>query len=574
MKKIFINYLSNIFLLVIGFSGIIIVNFATHGRYKYLFLLIPLVCILAAVLYVRQILILKETLNEFTRRWGKRVDRKRNFHNIRHAFDYIKSQKDFYLDDQTWSDLTMDEVFSIVDRTLTSPGEEILYSILKTPIFDEEILKNRDKIISVFEKNIESRESLALELIKINKKDKVDIPSLLWKDIDMDLRWKPICKVLSIIPYIVPVIILLAFKDIRVMIATYIVLIIINILIHIKLNNKIYMYSSSIGYLNNLICASNKISKLDIKELRDYKEILNQCLKPVKSISKKAYQVNRIEGTGNAFTELFYMISLIKENEFFSCIKVINNHKKDLKKIYISIGELDAFLSIASYRCSLNNYCNPQFTSRSKYFSAEDIIHPLLEKAVPNSISMDSKGIILTGSNMSGKSTFLRTIGVNTVLAQSIYTVTASSYHSGFFKVMTSISPEDNIMIGKSYYFREAEAILRIIREKRDNYNILCVIDEVFRGTNPIERVNASIEILNYFQRNDILAIVATHDMELAEELKDKYGLYYFIENINEQGMIFDYKLRNGICKSRNAVKLLKILHYPKEIIGKIDGNV
>lgn len=574
LKNGLINSLSNIFTLIIGFSGIIIINLGIHSSYEHLFLLIPLVCILAILLYVKRILILKEKLNDFIRKWGKRVQRKRNFHNIRNVFDYIRCENDFYLDDQTWSDLTMDEVFSLVDRTLTSPGEEVLYKILKTPMFDEMILKNRNKIISLFEKDEKPREILAMELIKINKKDKIDIPALLWEDIDVDLRLKPICRILSIMPYIIPLIIVFVFRDVRVMIGIYIFCMAVNISVHIKLKNKIYMYASSIGYLNNLIYISNKISKLDVEELKSYKEAFKQCIKPVRGISKKAYQVDRIEGTANAFTELYYMISLIKENQFFSCIKIIKEHHEDLKKLYISIGELDAFLSIASYRCSLDNYCNPQFTNKDRYFSAEDIIHPLIEKAVSNSITMDNKGIILTGSNMSGKSTFLRTIGVNAILAQSIYTVVASNCTSSFFKIMTSISPEDNIMIGKSYYFREAEAILRIIKEKNNNHSILCIIDEVFRGTNPIERVNASIEILNYFQRSNILVIVATHDMELADELKNKYGLYYFIEDINNQKMIFDYKLREGICRSKNAVKLLKILDYPKEIIEKIDKHI
>ncbi len=574
LKKRFINSLSNIFTLIIAFAGIIIINFGIYISYKYLSLLIPLVCLLLILLYVKRILILKETFKNFISKWGKRVQRKRNFNNIRGLFNYIRSENDFYLDDQTWSDLTMDEVFSLMDRTVTSPGEEVLYKILRIPIFDEMILKDRNKIISLFEKDKKSREMLVVELIKINRRDKIDIPELLWEDIDVDLRLKPICRILSIMPYMISLIIIFAFRDIKVMIGIYILFMAINILVHTKLKNKIYMYASSIGYLNNLIYISNKISKLDVEELKGYKETFKQCIKSVRAISKKAYQVERIEGTADALTELFYMISLIKENQFFSCIKIIREHQEDLKKIYISIGELDAFLSIASYRFSLNNYCNPNFTNKSRYVSAEDIIHPILEKAVSNSITMDNKGIILTGSNMSGKSTFLRTIGVNAILAQSIYTVIASNYITSFFNIMTSISPKDNIISGKSYYFREAEAILKIIQEKNDNYSTLCVIDEVFRGTNPIERVNASIEILNYFEKNNILAIVATHDMELADELKYKYDLFYFMEDINKQEMIFDYKLREGVCRSGNAVKLLRMLDYPKEIIEKINKHI
>lgn len=575
MNEGLINSLSNIFILIIAFAAIIIIVLGININYSYVLLFIPLAFVMIILMYVKRRLILKDMLNKFIEKWGKKVDKKRNFHNIRSLFDYTscENKDDFYLDDQTWNDLTMDEVYSLIDRTLTSPGEEVLYKILRRPVFNETILKDRNKIISLFEKDKAAREILAMKLIKINKKDRIDVPALLWEDMDVNLILKPICKILSIMPYIVPFAILI-FRDIKVMLVLYIFFIGINISVHIKLKEKIYMYASSIGYLNNLISISDRISKLDIEGLKSYKEIFKQCVKSVRSISKKASQVDRIEGVADPSIELFYMIFLIKENEFFSCIKVIKKHREDLKKLYIAIGEVDAFLSIASYRYSLNNYCNPKFINENRYFNAEDMRHPLLEKAVPNSIAIHNKGIILTGSNMSGKSTFLRTIGVNAILAQTIYTVIASNYTTSFFKIMTSISPEDNLMSGKSYYFREAEAILRIIQEKRDNYTILSVIDEVFRGTNPVERINASIEILNYFQRNNVLAVVATHDMELTEELKNKYDLFYFIEDINDEGMIFDYRLREGVCRSKNAVKLLKILNYPETIIENIDKRI
>ena len=240
----------------------------------------------------------------------------------------------------------------------------------------------------------------------------------------------------------------------------------------------------------------------------------------------------------------------------------------------MTIGEIDALLSVASYKNGLKSYSYPQFIDEGKYFQVKDIVHPLIEEAVANSVFMDNSGIVLTGSNMSGKSTFLRTIGVNAVLAQSIYLTTASFYKASFFKVMSSISPEDNIMGGKSYYFREAEALLRIIDEGAEDYPLLCIIDEIFRGTNPIERINASVEILNYLEKSNGLAIVATHDLELCEMVKEKFQMFYFCEDINEEGLSFDYKLKSGVCKTRNAVKLLKYLDYPEEIIESTNKRI
>lgn len=303
--------------------------------------------------------------------------------------------------------------------------------------------------------------------------------------------------------------------------------------------------------------------------------MLGQLSKKVFLIAKRSIGVGRIEGMDQTgIMEILYAVLLFEENQFFSCINLIKKYQEDLKKIYVTIGEIDALLSIGAYRQGLKNYFHPEFTDEDRYLEAKDLVHPLIDEAVSNSISIKDKGIILTGSNMSGKSTFLRTIGVNAVLAQSIYITTASYYKASFFKIMTSISPEDNIMGGKSYYFREAEALLRIIEEGGEDYSLLCIIDEIFRGTNPVERINASIEILRYLEVHNSLAVVATHDIELTDMLKDKYNLFYFTEDIDKEGMIFDYKLKEGVCRTRNAVKLLKFLNYPKEIIERTNRRI
>lgn len=193
--------------------------------------------------------------------------------------------------------------------------------------------------------------------------------------------------------------------------------------------------------------------------------------------------------------------------------------------------------------------------------------HPLIKDAVPNSIEINESGIIITGSNMSGKSTFLRTFGVNVLFSQTICTCLCEKYEGSFFKVITSISPDDNIMGGKSYYMAEAEAILRIIKNCDGENPSLCIIDEIFRGTNPVERISAACEILDYLPEHFATAIVATHDIELADMVKHHYDCYYFTEDVGKEGLEFDYKIKKGIIKTRNAIKLLKFLGYPEEIV-------
>lgn len=174
---------------------------------------------------------------------------------------------------------------------------------------------------------------------------------------------------------------------------------------------------------------------------------------------------------------------------------------------------------------------------------------------------------------MSGKSTFMRTIGVNAIFSQTIYTCLASKYRTSFYKIVSSVSLNDNLVEGKSYYLCEAEAIHRVLKSCEKSNCCLALIDEIFNGTNPIERVGASVEILNYLIEKNTLTIVSTHDLQLTQMLKG-YESYYFNEDISNEGMRFDYNIRKGICKSRNAVKILDYLGYPNELISRINKRV
>ncbi len=162
---------------------------------------------------------------------------------------------------------------------------------------------------------------------------------------------------------------------------------------------------------------------------------------------------------------------------------------------------------------------------------------------------------------MSGKSTFLRMLGANIVLAQTMNFVMAKEYEGCFLNIVSSIAPKDDINAGKSYYLAEAESILRIIKALEKDVTVFC---------NPIERISSSAEILSYINERNAIAIVATHDRELTDMLKDEYEFYYFSEDIDDNtGLSFDYKLKKGVSKTRNAIRLLEYIGYPNEIIQK-----
>jgi len=170
---------------------------------------------------------------------------------------------------------------------------------------------------------------------------------------------------------------------------------------------------------------------------------------------------------------------------------------------------------------------------------------------------------------MSGKTTFLRTLGVNSILAQTIYTCLARSYVGNYFRIFSSVNEVDNLIEGKSYYLVEAERLLKMIRSSENDILTLCIIDEPLSGTNLAERISASLEILRYLISHNALVVVSTHDLTLPEQLESCYKSYYFTDDVDDQGLKFDFRLKEGVSSTSNAIKLLKHLGYPNELVDK-----
>ncbi|URZ14348.1 MutS-related protein [Clostridium felsineum] len=564
---------SAILTFILGISAFVFFQLAMgYKNYFYLLGTILSIALIFFIFHVKAKIIYKLNYERFKKHWGQYEKRKINVKNIQRFFKFHKeeNQDEFNIDDQTWVDLNMNKVFEIADRTLTSPGEEMLYKIFKTPEFSEEKLIERNSTIRIFQENKEVREEVGLELTRLGRKKENGVIDIIWKDIEVNYKykylfnflfWATLASVLTIPIFKFKYIIILAM------------FILVNTVAHNKFKNKVELYVQSLGYLNGVINTANRISKIDCFELKYFTDVLNKTSSKLMKVAKKTAGIERVEGA-DVIGDAIYNMLPIEERKFFNAINDIKKLRGELKVLYKTLGEIDALMSTASFREGLEYYCEPEFKGYGRTLNAENIYHPLVKNAVSNSIKLDEKGIILTGTNMSGKSTFLRTIGLNSLLAQTIYTCAAKTYTTSFFKIMTSISPEDNISSGKSYYFREAEALKRIINQCGDKEPVLCIIDEIFRGTNPVERVNASAEILNYIGKHNTLTLVATHDLELTEMLKEDYLCFYFSEDIDDTGLSFDYKLKDGICKTRNAVKLLKYLEYPNEIIQKTNERL
>ncbi len=172
---------------------------------------------------------------------------------------------------------------------------------------------------------------------------------------------------------------------------------------------------------------------------------------------------------------------------------------------------------------------------------------------------------------MSGESTFLRTVLINSVLAQTLYICFAESYTATFIKLFSSITIEDDLLEGSSYFFNEVEIIKVMTEQVSLSENHLFVIDETFKGTNTLERISLAKAVLEFLNNNDNIVIASSHGLELIDLLSKDFEMFYFTENIQDNSLNFDHTIKPDFLKTTNAIKIVDIENSPKSIIN--DAN-
>ena len=503
--------------------------------------------------------------------WPNAYDSKFDFNKI-HKFYYEYGPKSLNentfhdIDDQTAHDLNVDEVFKKISNCSSTPGEQMLYYILRTPKTNSAELIERNKIIDKFKNDENLRSTIQQIFSNLGKQRKGEIFNLFNTETFVNKSKVLLYNLIALSSVVALVWFIIDGAD---KIPTFIGIFAIYMFISLRTASEIEYELTSLQYLGDFIRASKELSKIDDPTLKDEIDKIKERVDLFSKIDKKTLFIYS-QGALDIFIETINALFLTRIRSYYSIINIIKKNRQELIELYALVGKIEAYISVSSYRTKLKNYSLPNFTdNKNNLFKIENACHPLLEDGIPNSINLNNKGVILTGSNMSGKSTFMRTLALNMLLAQSIYTCLCDDYNASFFRVMSSLSISDDVLSGTSYYLEECNAVLRILNSLDEEVPAFCIIDEIFKGTNPIERIATSKQILKYIMNRNALSIVATHDLELAETCNDKYLKYYFCEDVDEnEGLIFDFKLKEGICNTGNAIKLLSYLGYPNEIIN------
>lgn len=492
--------------------------------------------------------------------------------NISHYFRR-KENQGFYIDDITWNDLDMDRIYGQINQTVSSPGEDVLYDMIRRPLFDQREVDRREKLICFFAENKEKREEMQIMLSKVGKTWHGSLT-------DTILALENAPEVKTGIHFLMLGILLL---NLFVLIPFYPVpgFLLLTLL---STGNVIYYYAGNdrARVAAFLDCFSSLLSMLDLAEkiehvkwpeIQEQMEAVRQGKKALEDLKKRSFFLtSKNEASGDPaqlILDYFRMVFHMDILTYNKTLRIAKDKTKEIMLLIDNIGELDAVISIASFRELLPLWCRPEFTDSEQghiSMQAEDLYHPLIREAVANSIHADS-AILVTGSNASGKSTFLKNVAINSILAQTVLTCPCYSYQAPFLKVMTSMALRDDLSGGESYFIVEIRSLKRILDESKKEEPMLCIIDEVLRGTNTIERIAASSRILSALNQNWMLPFAATHDIELSYILDAQYRNLHFEEEVCEHEVLFNYLLKEGRAVSRNAIKLLSMLEYDPEIV-------
>ena len=489
--------------------------------------------------------------------------------DIRECYtDMPHPQGDFaWVDDITWSDLDMDAVFRYLNRAQSGVGEEMFYRMLHAIDESGETLQKRDRWMNALTADAPHRIALQKQLRGLTRDHDHGAFQYLKNPQSVRPAHAWVYFALALMPFV--------FIGLGIWRPLWLLGIALSLLVNAIVyyrTKQVWMRElTAIRHLASVLYCARHMRRSPVKGMEDGFEALDAlcaALKPLARWNSLLYmqRVSDIDFFTDYFRIAFQldMISLIRLSDF------IKKHADDVLRLYALIGEMDACIAVASVRKSLGGYAVPQFHAE-KHVQAEGVWHPLIKEPVPN--TMDWKeNVLVTGSNASGKSTFIKAIALNAVLGQSIATCFAQRFAMPRAQVMSSMALRDNVQGGESYFIVEIKSLKRILTALRDDVPTLCFIDEILRGTNTVERIAASRALLEYLGRQNALCIAATHDMELTK-LLPAYRQVHFREEISPQGMVFPYKMYEGVSDTRNAIRLLEQMGFPAEVIQAAEAG-
>ncbi|HVA56679.1 MAG TPA: hypothetical protein VNF92_02220 [Gemmatimonadaceae bacterium] len=482
------------------------------------------------------------------------------------------------LDDRTWRDLDLDDVFCRLDFTVSEPGRQHLYHLLRTPRFTAEPLARLDRAARRLSDRDGADERVRTPLRALRDPRAARLVDLCFDELPPRPRLWLLFPVLTTAS-----VMCLALVPVWPRAAVWWVgVCLVNVLVQLAYKPRVKRFVPALHEVPALLRAAGQLARLDLDEFAPERAVLAEGVRSLRSLVRPTrwlmFEPGQAGGmmsdvSGSAY-EYANMLFLLDVNAFVFTVEILRASRDRMRAMLEAIGYLDAAQSVATWRGTLSRWCVPEFTPPQKAMHVEGLVHPLVTDAVPNALEIDGASVLISGSNMAGKTTFVRALGVNAVLAQTLSTVCAASWQAPFLRVRSSIGRMDSVLEGKSYYLAEVESILALIRAKESGDQHLFLLDETFRGTNTTERVAAAYAVLRHLNRGRDLVVVATHDLEVLDLLDGAFAPHHFREQIAGEALTFDYLLQPGPSSTRNAIALLRFMRYPDAVVADATAHL
>lgn len=486
------------------------------------------------------------------------IARKRDLDaSLEEAFRLDKDLRDYdhFVDDQTWHDLDMQKIFRQMDDAYSSLGSETLYRLLRLQKFEDNT--EFADLVAYLRENPDYISDMQLIFYKLGKKNYNQARALVTKPVQGG-NFLYLQVLLGCLPLIG--LVLLPLNPVFGLWA--LVTGALNIVISLKTQYTLNARLEQLNYLVRVMAASLRLvdfpSTLQIELLKQSKYFSKAKL--LGGFFIRQNSTNEMDVLG-MYVNMFFLLPNIAQSYM---TRQLQHHQAEAARVLDILGLLEAAISVLHYQDGLSVTCQPDFCELPDVVG-KGLYHPLLENPVANDVDF-SANMVISGDNASGKSTYLRTVAVNILLAQSLGFACGESLQLGHGHVLTAMDVSDDIETGDSYFITESKAIQRMIRSLSQPDFHYFFIDELFKGTNTVERIGAGLGIVRWLAEHPCLYMVSSHDIELVAASKVLNQNYHFDSQYIDGRIVFDYRIKPGASVTKNAVNTLESLHYPAAI--------
>ena len=466
-----------------------------------------------------------------------------------------------HVDEQTWNDLEFPRIFAQLDTTITRLGSQCLFRQMRTDARTPAQAQELYQTFQALRRDRDLREHIQLTLMSLNADSAARVVEALF-----DSRIEGPKRPALIIGWSVVSLGLAGAMSVsRIPLGMALVVLGVNVAISARTASRRYRLIETLRGVFGLISVAEGLGRIGTDQSVGQIAALARARASRRQVKRVFRWFRRL---GNLPMGLGVWLNLVFPAAVLVSIHAVNRLpgvREELRSMYEQVGSLDATIAVASF-LERAAHC-PAVRGPDGTIEIEAGCHPLTAQPVPTSLRLEQRSALISGSNMAGKTTFIKTVAINLIFGRTLGLCLARDARIPCASVMACIRSEQSVESGKSRYFAEIETILRFLRHDAGDGALVVVIDEPFSGTNTTERVAAAKAVLAALSRHS-LVLATTHDVELQEMLRDRFEMFHFPENPQVEGY-FDYRLQRGTCYERNALKLLAEVGYPHEVIAE-----